>query len=87
LSIAGSPIEVGNSPITLPIARRLTVSDGPIDLLQHDKARVAALKGYSSGGYADSIPVTNSAVGYVVAVSVGSPATTCRFNTEKTCGC
>jgi hypothetical protein len=28
--------------------------------------------------------VTNDAVSYIAAVGVGSPATTCEFNTEKT---
>ncbi|KAG1765088.1 aspartic peptidase domain-containing protein [Suillus occidentalis] len=76
LFIAGSAIEIGNSPITLPIARRLNISDGPISLLQHDKARVAALKNSFSSGHAGSTPLTNSAVGYVAAVQIGSPATT-----------
>lgn len=76
LLIAGSAIEVGNSPITLSIARRLDFSDGPINLLQHDKARVAALKNSSSKGHVGSAPLTNFAVGYVAAVHVGSPAKT-----------
>ncbi|KAG2350640.1 acid protease [Suillus weaverae] len=79
LSIAGSPFEVGNSPITLPIARRLNTSGGTINLLQHDQARAAALKDHSISTHdrrAGSIPATNDAIGYTVAVGVGSPATT-----------
>ncbi|KAG2350726.1 acid protease [Suillus weaverae] len=79
LSIAGSPFEVGNSPITLPIARRLNTSGGTINLLQHDQARAAALKDHSISTHdrrAGSIPVTNNAVTYIAAVGVGSPATT-----------
>jgi hypothetical protein len=87
LLIAVSAIEVGNSPITLPIARRLTISDGPISLLQYDKARVAALKNISTSSHAGSTPVINFASGYVAAVKIGSPANTCKFQTEKTCGC
>ncbi|KAG1757236.1 aspartic peptidase domain-containing protein [Suillus lakei] len=48
LSIAGSAVEVRNSPITLPIARRLNTSGGTINLLQRDKAHVAALKNRST---------------------------------------
>lgn len=76
LLIAVSAIEVGNSPITLPIARRLTISDGPISLLQYDKARVAALKNISTSSHAGSTPVINFAAGYVAAVKIGSPANT-----------
>ncbi|KAG1769317.1 aspartic peptidase domain-containing protein [Suillus placidus] len=72
LSIAGSLVEVDTSPITLPIARRLNVSKGTTNLLQSDKARVAALKGSQTG----SIPVINDAAGYIAAVGVGSPAKT-----------
>lgn len=76
LLIAVSAIEVGNSPITLPIARRLTISDGPISLLQYDKARVAALKNISTSSHTGSTPVINFASGYVAAVKIGSPANT-----------
>ncbi|KAG2044376.1 aspartic peptidase domain-containing protein [Suillus americanus] len=69
LSIAASPFEIRDSLFTLPIARRLNVSDGPINFLQQDKTRVAALK-------AGSPPVTNQVTSYVAAVGVGSPATT-----------
>lgn len=79
LSIAASPVEIRNSPVTLPIARRLNTSGGTINLLQHDQSRAAALK--SVGGdtlnrRTGSIAVTNDAVGYIAAVGVGSPATT-----------
>ncbi|KAG1881546.1 aspartic peptidase domain-containing protein [Suillus tomentosus] len=79
LSIAGSPVEIDNSPITLPIARRLNLSDGPINLLQQDKARVTALRENSlskKGGHTVSTPVINNALGYLITVGIGSPATT-----------
>ncbi|KAG0707572.1 aspartic peptidase domain-containing protein [Suillus ampliporus] len=79
LSIAASPVEVRDSPITLPVARRLNTSGGTINLLQHDQSRAAALKsvGTSSvGRRAASIPVTNEAVSYIAEVGIGSPATT-----------
>ncbi|KAG2044365.1 aspartic peptidase domain-containing protein [Suillus americanus] len=69
LSIAASPFEIRDSLFTLPITRRLNVSDGPINLLQHDKTRVAALK-------AGSLPLVNEGTIYIAAVGVGSPATT-----------
>ncbi|KAG2365298.1 aspartic peptidase domain-containing protein [Suillus spraguei] len=38
LSITGSPVEVRDSPIILPLTRRLNSSNGTINLVQHDKA-------------------------------------------------
>ncbi|KAG2368814.1 family A1 protease [Suillus spraguei] len=76
LSITGSPVEVRNSPITLPIVRKLNFYNGTVNLLQHDKARVAALRNPSTQGHAGSTPMTNNYATYVVAVGVGSPPTT-----------
>ncbi|KAG0703180.1 aspartic peptidase domain-containing protein [Suillus ampliporus] len=79
LFVAGSPVEVRNSPITLPIARRLNTSGGTVNLLQHDKARVANIKDRSASTLdrrAGSIPVTNDVFSYGAQVGVGSPATT-----------
>ncbi|KAG1830699.1 aspartic peptidase domain-containing protein [Suillus subalutaceus] len=79
LSIAASPVEIRNSPITLPIARRLNTSGGSINILQHDQSRAAALKNVGENTLnrrTGSIAVTNDAVGYIAAVGVGSPATT-----------
>ncbi|KAG2032340.1 aspartic peptidase domain-containing protein, partial [Suillus americanus] len=79
LSIAASPVEIRDSPITLPIARRLNTSGGTINILQHDQSRAAALKNVGESTLnrrAGSIAVTNDAVGYIAAVGVGSPATT-----------
>lgn len=79
LSIAASPVEIRNSPVTLPIARRLNTSGGTINLLQHDQSRAAALKSVSGDTLnrrTGSIAVTNDAVSYIAAVGVGSPATT-----------
>ncbi|KAG1754953.1 aspartic peptidase domain-containing protein [Suillus paluster] len=78
LSIAGSPVEVRNSPITIPIVRRLNTSGGTINLSQHDKARVAAIKDRSASTLnrrAGNIPVINEAVSYIAQVGIGSPAT------------
>ncbi|KAG2351107.1 aspartic proteinase, partial [Suillus spraguei] len=73
LSITGSPVEARNSPITLPIFGRLNFSSGTVNLLQHDKARAAALRDPSMRGLAGSTPVTNNGVGYIAAVGIGSP--------------
>ncbi|EIW86974.1 aspartic proteinase [Coniophora puteana RWD-64-598 SS2] len=82
LSVAASPAARG-SPITLPIARRLNASNGPVNLHQRDQARAAALKARGQAikeGKLDrraaSVPVTNEVDTYIAAVGVGSPATT-----------
>ncbi|KAG2368812.1 aspartic proteinase [Suillus spraguei] len=77
LSIAGSPVEVRNSPITLPITRRLNVPNGTVNILQHDKARAAALRDSSKlGRHTGNMPMTNSFYYYTAEVGVGSPPTT-----------
>ncbi|KAG2044363.1 aspartic peptidase domain-containing protein [Suillus americanus] len=73
LSIAASPVEIRDSLITLPIARKLNVFDGTTNFLQYDKARVTALK---DGRQIGSTAVINEASYYIAAVGVGSPATT-----------
>ncbi|KAG2076959.1 acid protease [Suillus decipiens] len=75
LSITGSPVEVRHSPITLPIVRRLNFTSGINNLLQHDKARVVALRD-SIARKSSSSSVVNADVGYVAAVGIGSPPTT-----------
>ncbi|KAG2140216.1 aspartic peptidase domain-containing protein [Suillus bovinus] len=76
LSIIGSFVEVNNSPITLPIARRLNVSNGTINLLQQDKARLAAFKDQSLKHDGHGTPAANVGNGYYIAVGIGNPATT-----------
>ncbi|EGO05010.1 hypothetical protein SERLA73DRAFT_82569 [Serpula lacrymans var. lacrymans S7.3] len=85
LTVAAKPVAVPDSPISLPIARRLNTSGGAINLLQHDQARAAALRdraeAISSGkmsrrAAAASIPVINEATSYIAQVGVGNPATT-----------
>src|SRR6267154_6589141 len=92
LSIVASPA-VPNSTVTLPIARRLNTSNGTINILQHDRARVAALKHRSASPLdrraSFSLPMMNQAYFFVASVDVGSPEdpATCKFNLEKNCGC
>ncbi|KAG2351556.1 aspartic peptidase domain-containing protein [Suillus spraguei] len=78
LSTTGSPIEVRNSPIILPLARRLNFSNGAFDIVQHDKAHVAALRDYHMHGqHAESIPMLFSEQGqYITALRAGNPPRT-----------
>ncbi|KAG1789998.1 aspartic peptidase domain-containing protein [Suillus plorans] len=78
LSTTGSPVEVSNSPITLPIARRLSALNGTINLLEQDRARAAALrlKGQNLKNGGHGVPIANVATGYYIAVGIGSPPTT-----------
>ncbi|KAG2358387.1 hypothetical protein BDR07DRAFT_1489523 [Suillus spraguei] len=76
LSITGSPVEVRNSPITIPLTRRLNFSNGTINLLQHDESRVAAFRNYNAHDRGADIPVTCCYYGYTIAVGIGSPPTT-----------
>ncbi|KAG2367201.1 hypothetical protein BDR07DRAFT_1448971 [Suillus spraguei] len=77
LSITGSPLEVRNSSITLPLTRRLNFPNGTIsNFLQRDKSRVAALGGCNTHGRrANNILVSNSYFNWIVQVGVGSPPT------------
>ncbi|KAG2354705.1 aspartic peptidase domain-containing protein [Suillus spraguei] len=78
LLITGSPVEVRNSPIILPHTRRLDLSNGTIDLVQHEKARVSVFRDYHTHGRrAESITMRLADLSkYIVALNVGSPPTT-----------
>ncbi|KAG2364324.1 aspartic peptidase domain-containing protein [Suillus spraguei] len=79
LSITGLPVvEVRNSLITLPLTRRLNLSHGTIDFLQRDKARLAAIRGYSTHNRRDdgNISVKSTSFDYQVQVGIGEPPTT-----------
>ncbi|KAG2351431.1 hypothetical protein BDR07DRAFT_1444360 [Suillus spraguei] len=65
LSVMGSPVEVRNSTITLPMTRRLTFSN-VTDLLRHDEALVAALREYNTHGRRATVPLTTFHWGYTV---------------------
>ncbi|KAG2356743.1 aspartic peptidase domain-containing protein [Suillus spraguei] len=81
LSIRGSPVEVRNSPVNIPLTRKLDFSDDTIDLVQHDKTRVAAFTDYNAlERRAKIIPILFTRSGqYIVALDVGSPPTTYRL--------
>ncbi|KAG2355053.1 aspartic peptidase domain-containing protein [Suillus spraguei] len=73
--VTGSPVEVRNSPITLPMTRRLAFSNVS-DLLRHDEALIAALTEYNAHGRRDSVPLKNFHWGYTVSVDIGNPTRT-----------
>ena len=86
LSITASPIEVHNSFITLPIARRLNTFNSTINISQQDNARVEAL----TARFASPLdrrnfnkPILNQGIAYTVTVGVGSPDTNCKFNLKR----
>ncbi|KAG2361272.1 aspartic peptidase A1 [Suillus spraguei] len=85
-SITGSPVEVRNSPIIIPLSTRF--SNGTIDLVQHDEARVAAFRDYNTHGRrAESIPMPfEFPGGYSVALDVGSPPTTYNLAVDSGSG-
>ncbi|KAG6873821.1 hypothetical protein C0992_008371, partial [Termitomyces sp. T32_za158] len=84
LTVSANPIVVRDSPVKLPLARRLNLTSVH-NLVRHDLARAKHLraraealsKGVSPAS--DVIidePVDNQAVSYIASVGVGSPATT-----------
>ncbi|KAJ3477060.1 hypothetical protein NLI96_g10724 [Meripilus lineatus] len=83
LAVSANPVVIRDSPITLPITKRLN-ANGTFNLLERDQARVKGLKQFArqkiSGTLVDavvaSVPVTNQAVDYVANVGVGTPPTT-----------
>ncbi|KAG2357623.1 aspartic peptidase A1 [Suillus spraguei] len=85
-SVAGLPVEVRDSPITLPITSNLAFSN-ITDLLRHDEARLAAFGEYSTHGRRDDaihthpkVPLSNADLGntfsgYTVKAAIGDPLT------------
>lgn len=77
LAVSANPVVIRDSPITLPITKRLN-ANGTFNLLERDQARVKGLKQFArqkiSGTLVDavvaSVPVTNQAVDYVANVSI-----------------
>ncbi|KAG2356828.1 hypothetical protein BDR07DRAFT_1299388 [Suillus spraguei] len=77
VSITGSPVEVRNSPITLPLTRRLPFSN-VTEILLSDEARVAAFMEYSTHGRRNQgkVPLININWAYAVSVQIGYPPIT-----------
>jgi cathepsin E len=90
LSVAANPIvQFRNSPITLPVSRRINATSIH-NILQQDQNRVKTLKARAKalqGGVLSpeeaaivNEPVDNQAVSYLASVGVGTPATTCALH-------
>src|SRR6267154_6407384 len=85
LFIVTSPVVVPNSTVTLTVSRRLNTSNGTIKILQHDQARMAALKRRSASPLdrrvSFNLPITNDYFFFIASVDIGSPQnpTTCKF--------
>jgi hypothetical protein len=82
LSVAGSPALVDNSPVTLPLSRRLNLTSVH-NLVRHDQARAKGLIAgviakVLGGSHHHNEPIDNQAVSYTASVGVGSPPTTCK---------
>ncbi|KAG2357881.1 aspartic peptidase domain-containing protein, partial [Suillus spraguei] len=84
LSVTGSPVEVRNSPITLPMTRRPAFSN-VTDLLRRDEALVAALTEHSTHDRRAIVPLTNFYWGYTVLLGIGNPTTT-SLAVDSLCG-
>ncbi|KAG2068190.1 aspartic proteinase [Suillus decipiens] len=74
LSTTASPIKAANSPVSVPIINRLNFSNGTINLVAHEKARIQALRDPSMRGH--NVPLTNSYGGYSIPVGIGNPPRT-----------
>ena len=76
-----SPVVVRDSPVSLPLARRIALT-GSAKIVELDQARAALLKNVGHGkGTAESkrapdLRAVNALTHYTVEVGIGSPATT-----------
>ncbi|KAG2361484.1 acid protease [Suillus spraguei] len=78
-STMGSPVEARNSRITLPMTRRLEFCNST-NLVQHDEARVAALRDYSAHSRRAHIyGLENTHFTYLISVGIGNPPTTYKL--------
>lgn len=84
---AGKSILINRSPVNLPISRRANFTSVH-NLLKHDQARAKYLKAKGAvKASGDSFHeysvinqvIENQAVGYIAAVGVGIPPTTCKL--------
>ncbi|KAG2073212.1 acid protease [Suillus decipiens] len=77
LSITGSPVKAGNSPVPVPMSKRLKFSNATTNnLLVRDIARVKSLMDPSTRGHSvPNVPVISDSVSYTVSVGVGEPPT------------
>ncbi|KAG2071279.1 acid protease [Suillus decipiens] len=76
-SITGSFVKSGNSPVSVPLTSRLHFSNGTNNLLEHDRARMKALRDPSMRRQNSAdVPLGNDGVSYTLAVGIGNPPKT-----------
>ncbi|KAG2070847.1 aspartic peptidase A1 [Suillus decipiens] len=73
LSITESPVKAANSPISVPITRRLNFSNGTYNLVAHDRARLQALRDPSKHGQRlINVPLTTNVFVYSISAQIGN---------------
>ena len=80
--VVAKPVVIRDSPVTLPLARRLNITGVP-NILKQDQARAKVLKARSQGAGKEGIKqaslvnvdATNQATIYTVSVGAGTPPT------------
>ncbi|KAG2069731.1 acid protease [Suillus decipiens] len=78
-SITGSPVKAGNSSISIPLTSRVYFSNGTNNLLEHDRARVKALRDPRMRSRSSvNVPLIDDYrnYGHSLAVGIGNPPTT-----------
>ena len=82
LAASANPvIQINRGPVTLPVARRLNLTNVR-SLYEHDLARAQKLKTRGSDKAKRAVinvPITNEVVDYVVSLCCGSPPTCCTL--------
>ena len=82
LAVSANPIiQVARGPVTLPIARRLNLTNVH-SLYEHDLARAQNFKTRGSNKLKRAVlssTANNEVVDYIATVGVGSPATNCTL--------
>ena len=89
--VTGNILRANRSPITFPVAKRVNLT-GIHNLVQHDQTRAKLLKAQGAAkasgsnlhndAAVTSSPAVNEGVSYVASVSIGSPATACKWQIE-----
>ncbi|KAG2075021.1 acid protease [Suillus decipiens] len=75
--LSRSPVKAANSHISVPITSMLNFSNGTINLVAHDTARVQSLRDPSMRGQRlTNVPLISTYVGYTIPVGIGNPPRT-----------
>ncbi|KAG2068230.1 aspartic proteinase [Suillus decipiens] len=76
-STTRSPVKAANSPVSVPITSGLNFSNGTINLVEQDKARIQALRNPSMRGQRlTDVPLINNYGAYSILVGIGNPPRT-----------